>query len=193
VDSGNGNPDDTYLGEECFSFRNHKASGSGQYKNIRFKENTQYTFSCEYSFAYKDLETYGYIPVMTICYTDGTNTSFRSKDPYSTRFQFMSVVSTAGKTISHLDIPGFSSGCWMYVKKNMQIEEGVTATEYEPHIDPVVYPVNENGSCEVASIAPVMTLTTDTAGAVMDCEYNRDINKAFEQFAQAIISMGGNI
>jgi hypothetical protein len=193
VDSGNGNPDDTYLGEECFSFRNYKASGSGQYKNIRFKENTQYTFSCEYSFAYKELETYGYIPVLTIYYTDGTNTSFRSKDPYSTRFQFMSVVSTAGKTISHLDIPGFSAGCWMYVKKNMQIEEGATTTEYEPYKTSGEYTPAEDGTCEVTSIAPVMTLTTDNTNVVLDCEYSIDTGKVIRRIVQAIRSLGGDI
>ena len=74
-----------------------------------------------------------------------------------------------------------------------QIEVGTTVTEYEPHTVPVTYPATEDGTCEVTSIAPTMTLTTDTNGAVMDCEYNRDINKAFEELTRAIISMGGNI
>lgn len=75
----------------------------------------------------------------------------------------------------------------------LQLELGTTSTAYEPYMEPVSYPVSEDGTCEVASIYPVTTLTTDTAGAIMDCEYNRDINKAFEQLTQAIISMGGNI
>ncbi|MBR2934062.1 MAG: hypothetical protein IKB79_00530 [Oscillospiraceae bacterium] len=45
----------------------------------------------------------------------------------------------------------------------------------------------------VTSYAFATTLLTDTPGVVIDCEYNRDINKAFEQLTQAIISMGGNI
>ena len=76
---------------------------------------------------------------------------------------------------------------------NIQVEIGDTATEYEPYIEPVTYPVAEDGTCEVASNAPSMTLLTDTAGVVVDCEYNRDINKAFDQLVQAIISMGGNV
>lgn len=36
-------------------------------------------------------------------------------------------------------------------------------------------------------------LTTDTARAKIECEYNRDINKAFAELQQAIISLGGNI
>ena len=76
---------------------------------------------------------------------------------------------------------------------NIQVEIGTTATEYEPYKPSVEYMPNEDGTCEVASIAPTMTLLTDTTGAVMECEYNRDINKAFDQLVQAIISMGGNI
>ena len=30
-------------------------------------------------------------------------------------------------------------------------------------------------------------------GVIINCEYNRDINKAFEKLQQAIISLGGNI
>lgn len=75
----------------------------------------------------------------------------------------------------------------------LQLEVGATATAYEPYIEPVSYPVSADGSCSVASIHPAMTLTTDTEGAVVDCEYNRDINKVIEQLTQAIISMGGNI
>lgn len=74
----------------------------------------------------------------------------------------------------------------------VQLEIGATATEYEPYKG-VSYTPAEDGTCEVTSIAPTMTLTTDIDGVVMDCQYNRDINKAFEQLTQAIISMGGNI
>jgi hypothetical protein len=34
---------------------------------------------------------------------------------------------------------------------------------------------------------------TDTAGAVIDVENNRDINKAFAELYNAIISLGGNV
>ncbi len=73
------------------------------------------------------------------------------------------------------------------------LELGTKRTGYEPYVEPVAYPVSEDGICEVTSISPTMTLTTDTEGVVMDCECNRDINKAFEQLQQAIISMGGNV
>ena len=61
---------------------------------------------------------------------------------------------------------------------DIQIEASGTATEYEPYIEPTEYPVNADGTVEgVCSIYPTTTLMTDTAGAVIDCTYNRDANK----------------
>lgn len=65
---------------------------------------------------------------------------------------------------------------------DLQIELGetATATEYEPYIEPMEYPVNADGTVEgVTSLSPTTTLMTDTEGAVIDVEYNRDLNKAF--------------
>lgn len=75
-----------------------------------------------------------------------------------------------------------------------QIELGSVGTEYEPYITPIEYPVNADGSVDgVKSIYPSTTLMTDTSGAVIDVKYNRDINKAFEELCNAIISLGGNV
>ena len=75
-----------------------------------------------------------------------------------------------------------------------QIEKGKVVTDYEPYIEPVEYPVSADGTVEgVTPIYPTTTLMTDTAGAVIDCTYNRDINKAFEELYNAIISLGGNV
>lgn len=75
-----------------------------------------------------------------------------------------------------------------------QIEYGTTATEYEPYKEPITYPIAEDGTVEgVTSNYPTTTLTTDTEGIVLDVEYNRDINKAFAELQNAMISLGGNI
>lgn len=58
---------------------------------------------------------------------------------------------------------------------NSQIEVGSTATEYEAYKG-TTYTPNEDGTCDVVSVSPTMTLLTDTAGAIIECEYNRDIN-----------------
>jgi hypothetical protein len=80
-----------------------------------------------------------------------------------------------------------------YVKfKNFQFEYGTAATEYEPYIEPVEYAVNADGTVEgVKSISPATTLTTDTVGALIEVDYNRDINKAFEELRKVILSLGG--
>ncbi|MBR2934922.1 MAG: hypothetical protein IKB79_05025 [Oscillospiraceae bacterium] len=74
----------------------------------------------------------------------------------------------------------------------ISVFDEATKGVYEPYKGENYVP-SEDGTCEVVSVAPIMTLLTDTPGVVIDCEYNRDINKAFEQLTQAIISMGGNI
>lgn len=75
-----------------------------------------------------------------------------------------------------------------------QLEIGTVATDYEPYIFPTEYTPNADGTVNgVTSLYPNTTLTTDTEGVIIDCEYNRDINKAFAELQQAIISLGGNI
>ena len=77
---------------------------------------------------------------------------------------------------------------------SMQIELGTTATEYEPYKIPTEYTPTADGTVNgVTSLYPNTTLMTDTEGIIIDCEYNRDINKAFAELQQAIISLGGNV
>lgn len=89
---------------------------------------------------------------------------------------------------------------------NIQLEIGEAATEYTPYIEDVsaakvtvaesgdVYTPNADGTVEgVKSIYPNTTLMTDTSGVLIDCEYNKDLNKAFEEVINAIISLGGNV
>lgn len=64
------------------------------------------------------------------------------------------------------------------ILSNLQIQLGTTATEYEPYITPTEYTTNADGVVNgVTSLYPSTTLTTDTNGVLIDCEYNRDINK----------------
>lgn len=74
-----------------------------------------------------------------------------------------------------------------------QLEEASVATNYEAY-KCKEYEVLSDGSVEgVTAICPVTTLKTDTQGIIIDCEYNRDINKAYKELINAIISLGGNI
>lgn len=80
------------------------------------------------------------------------------------------------------------------VLATLQIEQGSTATEYEPYKTPTEYtPAADGTVSDVKSLYPTTTLMTDTEGAIIEAEYNRDINKAFAELQQAILSMGGNV
>lgn len=70
---------------------------------------------------------------------------------------------------------------------NLQFEIGNVATEYEPYINPssitvleattgATYTPKADGTCDIMSVYPTMTLMTDTEGATIECEYNRDNN-----------------
>lgn len=76
----------------------------------------------------------------------------------------------------------------------VQIELGPTATTYEPFKPPTEYtPAADGIVSDVKSLYPTTTLITNTAGVIIEAEYNRDINKAFAELQQAILSMGGNV
>ena len=77
--------------------------------------------------------------------------------------------------------------------KNIQVEIGTNATAYTPYADlATVKVIKKNGSGEIisehtpnadgtvegiTSLYPVTVLSTDTDGVLIDCEYNKDINK----------------
>ena len=80
------------------------------------------------------------------------------------------------------------------VKFKAQMNLGNTILPFEPYIEPTTHTPNADGTVQgVTSLYPSTTLLTDTEGAVVTCEYNRDINKAFEELTNAIISLGGNV
>ncbi len=84
-------------------------------------------------------------------------------------------------------------GCSLTIS-NMQLELGDTVTDYEPFAASCSYTPNADGTVEnVLSVCPTTALMLDTDKATIDCEYNRDINKAFAELQQAIISTGGNV
>lgn len=63
-----------------------------------------------------------------------------------------------------------------------QLELGTVATGYEPYKETKVYTPNSDGTVDgVKSLAPSMTLYTDTDGVEIVCEYNRDINVVIKE------------
>ena len=62
----------------------------------------------------------------------------------------------------------------------IQIEEGDTATEYEP-FKGGIYTPNPDGTCDVKSVSPFMQIFTDNQGATIDCEYNIKTEYLFKE------------
>ena len=76
--------------------------------------------------------------------------------------------------------------------KNIQLELGTTATEYEPYTCQTVT-ANGDGTVEgLTSISPNMAVTTDTQGVVIDMTYNADtkmyIDNKLAEISTAIVN-----
>ena len=77
--------------------------------------------------------------------------------------------------------------------ENIQIELGTEATDYESFSKTEYTPAADGTVEGVKSLYPTTTLIPDTKGLILEADYNRDINKAFAELQQAIISLGGNV
>ena len=105
----------------------------------------------------------------------------------------MSIKTSGTKTITdawkglgiYVNIPSGKTLNNLLIKP--QLEIGATATEYEPYITPTEYIPTADGTVNgITSLYPNTTLTTDTEGVIINCKYNRDINKAFAALEAAI-------
>ena len=76
----------------------------------------------------------------------------------------------------------------VYSIRNIQIELGSEATEYESY-EGATYTPNADGVVEITSVSPIMTLLTDSATATIECEYNRDTNKVIAE----LLSLCGGV
>ena len=129
-------------GRECIKF----TSASGvTYDKIKFKENTQYTFSFDCKdFVHESDFTGSYDIPLGIWYTDGNRKLITI--PKNSDWTKLILVSAANKTISHIGIISFTSYTTMYIDINtFQIQEGSTATPYEPYYDGYKIPVVQRG------------------------------------------------
>lgn len=84
---------------------------------------------------------------------------------------------------------GMTVDCTIYP----QLEVGTTATPYEPYKEGETIETTIADGAQLESIAPNMTITTDTDDVVIDTEYNKDSNIVIEKLTQAIIALGGNV
>ena len=93
---------------------------------------------------------------------------------------------------------------------NIQFEENSTATDYTPCVNDLTkvkliksgdtgdviseyIPLADGTVKNVRSIYPSTILTTDTEGILINCTYNRNINKVIDKMVSEISALGGNI
>lgn len=75
-----------------------------------------------------------------------------------------------------------------------QIECGEKATEFEQYKTVTTHiPASDGTVSDITSIAPNMTILTDTDGVTVECEYIRDSNKVIEKLTNAITALGGTV
>lgn len=74
-----------------------------------------------------------------------------------------------------------------------QFEVSETPTDYEQYLEIFELQPDSNGKLSFTTNFPNSTIFTDTDNVVVNAKYQRDINKAFEELQNAIISLGGNI
>lgn len=85
---------------------------------------------------------------------------------------------------------GYTADNLVFSPQVEAMQKGVVVkTPYEPYKAPVEYAQGE----AVKSVHPSMNIMTDTAGAMVDVEYNRDINKAVETLMQMVATTGGSV
>ena len=91
---------------------------------------------------------------------------------------------------------------WLHVKDTVtfdnykfrvQVEMSNTPTEHEV-FEAIPYIPDEDGHVfMLAARTPTMTLLTETANVIIDCEYNRDTNIVINQLISAIQALGGTV
>lgn len=74
-----------------------------------------------------------------------------------------------------------------------QFEEGGSFTGYENPISNETFDLKSGNVEHKKASSHTTTIYSDTDGAILLCEYKKDINKVIEKLTNAIISLGGNV
>lgn len=76
-------------------------------------------------------------------------------------------------------------------KIKIQLETGKTATAFAPCNGTTAMPAQDGTVTGLPSLAPTMTLLTDTAGVKIECTYNRDSNAVYAELLAKIAALSG--
>ena len=152
-----------------------------------FIPNTQYSISFEGKTSVNVSAGGVYIKIL---YTDGSNENLVIS---SSTLEKYSVTTSATKSIEKISAAFGDNGTDTVYIKNFIVCVGKDST-FEEYIVPKVYNASSSGNVNgITSLYPSVTLLTDNSNVSIEMEYNRDINKAFAELQQAIISLGGTI
>lgn len=76
-------------------------------------------------------------------------------------------------------------------KIKIQLEPGKSATAHEDSAHATAMPDESGAVTSLPSLAPAMTLLTDTAGVTIECTYNRDSNAVYAELLAKIAALSG--
>lgn len=173
-----------------------------------YEENTQYTVSLRVTPKDITYSAKGRLIFARVDYSDGTNIYFDLVNEYNWEMPentLLTFTTAPNKTVTNIDFRKHNRWTGGTITLNdLQIEKGLVATDYTPHIDNIADVVLTDGTNTykpdadgivrgVESVYPTTTLSTDTTGALITVEYNKDTNKVIQSLVNAIISLGGNI
>lgn len=105
----------------------------------------------------------------------------------------------ASKTITEADLNSIvtlygKSDSGTYTIGQIWFSYGTTPTEYTEYIEPTEYTANADGTVEgVKSISPVMNISADKAGAVIDAECFLDPQAVITDLTNTVITLGGEV
>lgn len=130
--------------------------------------------------------------------------SIRNKDDVTQIIKTVKSTDVEGSLICPFDVSEDMNGVVVYLYSNttadvlstecdftyIQIEAGENATDFELYKGVETYTPDKNGDLIIKSISPTMTLTTNN-DEILNCEYNKDINKCINQNTQAIDILTG--
>jgi hypothetical protein len=120
-------------------------------------------------------------------YEDGTAESFSVKSAVETYYTY-TTKANAKPVALHFS---YGNAGDMHYLRNIQIEVGTEATEYETYVAPTEHTADANGIVSgVTSLYPSTTLLTDTEGVTIEAEYNKDINKVVNDIYQKLSALG---
>lgn len=101
----------------------------------------------------------------------------------------MTFPATDGETITAI-LVYLNNNHLKFELNTMQVEYSDTVTELSEYIRSG-YNTSADGSLSIPSISPTMTLFTDTAGVIVNAEYNRDTTHYFQELKN-LIAAGGS-